>query len=113
MEQKQGFYYGWFITASATLTLMISNGMILSGLSVFDPVLLGEFHWTKGAYKLKDTISFLVAGFGGPAIGYLMDRYGIRPLMIAGALLSSIGYFCYQYISAIQHTYFIHLLLGL
>lgn len=102
----------WAVAFSALLMLMISNGLVVTGITAFDEALLKEFGWSRGALKFRDLLTLLLAGAFAPFIGILIDRFGVRPLMIAGSLLLALGYLAYAGIQHIGHVYLIHLLFG-
>lgn len=102
----------WVVAFSALLMLMISNGLVVTGITAFDEALLKEFGWSRGALKFRDLLTLLLAGAFAPFIGILIDRFGVRPLMIAGSLLLALGYLAYASIQHIGHVYLIHLLFG-
>lgn len=102
----------WVVAFSALLMLMISNGLVVTGITAFDEALLKEFGWSRGALKFRDLLTLLLAGAFAPFIGILIDRFGVRPLMIAGSLLLALGYLAYASIQHIGHVYLIHLVFG-
>ncbi len=108
----KSLHYGWVIVGCAFLTLMISNGMTLVGLTAFDKDLIETFGWGKGELKLREFIQFTLAGLLGPFIGALADKYGVRRLMILGMAFLAAGLFAYSYIESLTHIYLIHILLG-
>ena len=80
-------YFPWVIAILASLILMTSNGMSISGLSVFDESLLQEFGWNRGELKFRDMVTLGVTGLAAPLMGILIDRYGVRACLLAGWLL--------------------------
>ncbi len=113
MPERQRFFYGWVIVFAAFVALLISNGLVLGGISVFDEALLGEFGWDVGPLKFRDLITFIVAGFGAAGAGALADRIGVRPLIVAGALFLSAGFFLYTRVDSLGVMYAAHVLFGL
>lgn len=102
----------WVVAFSALLMLMISNGLVVTGITAFDEALLQEFGWSRGALKFRDLLTLLLAGAFAPFVGILIDRFGVRPLMIVGSLLLALGYLAYAAIQHILHVYLIHLVFG-
>ena len=84
-------HYHWVIAGSALFTLFVTNGITIGGLSVFDESLLQTFGWTRGALKFRDLLTLAIAGLIGPLAGALADRFGVRPLMAAGAVVLALG----------------------
>ncbi|MDW8480202.1 MAG: MFS transporter [Xanthomonadales bacterium] len=103
----------WAVAGAALLMLMISNGLVVTGITAFDEALLAEFGWSRGALKFRDLLTLLLAGAFAPFVGILIDRLGVRPLMIAGGLLLAASYLAYSAIASLGHVYAIHLVFGL
>lgn len=100
--------FPWIIAGAALVMLMISNGMVITGITAFDEALIDEFGWGRGSLKFRDLLTFLIAGAIAPFLGVLIDRLGVRPLMIAGSVLLAGSYLAYTQIGHITHVYIIH-----
>ena len=112
-DQRPGLFYGWVIVFAAFVALLISNGLVLGGISVFDEELLGEFGWDVGPLKFRDLITFVVAGFGAAGAGAIADKHGVRPMIVVGALFLSAGFFLYTRVDSLAVVYAAHVLFGL
>ncbi len=106
----RGSSYGWIIAACAMLALWVTNGLIIPGITAFDPSLLEEFGWSRGTLKFRGLITFVLAGLLGPLAGALADRYGVRRFMIFGAALLAVCCMLYGRIQSAAHMYAIHAL---
>jgi MFS family permease len=113
---SRGLYYGWIIAVSAGFILLVTNGMTLGGLNVFDKPLLAALGEAAGepvrldAFKLRDAVTLFVSGLMAPFAGAAADRFGVRPLMVAGALMLAAGYFLYSSVTSLTGIYWIHVL---
>lgn len=101
-------FYGWIIAGCAFLVLLVTNGIIISGITAFDPALLAEFGWSRGALKFRDLLTFVLAGLIAPIGGALADRFGVRPLMTAGAVLLALCLVGYAQITSAAGMYLAH-----
>ena len=106
-------YFPWLMALLACLSLMVSNGMSISGLSVFDESLLGEFGWSRGELKFRDMITLGVTAVMAPVLGVFLDRYGVRACMIVGWVLLIVAYVFYGNIQSLSDMYWVHALLGI
>ena len=88
-------WYPWLVAVVGMLALFLSNGMTATGVTIFDPALLGEFGWSRGAFKFTDTIKFVLTALMAPFIGILIDRMNPRWLLMTGCALLTLGYFGY------------------
>jgi MFS family permease len=115
-KDGSGLYYGWIIAVTSGVILLITNGMALSGLNVFDKPLLEALSAASGApvslaaLKARDAITLGVSGLMAPLAGAAADRFGVRPLMLIGAVLLSAGYFLYSTADSLSSIYAIHVL---
>jgi MFS family permease len=108
-----GKIYPWVIAILALLMLMVSNGMTITGITAFDESLLKEFGWARGPFKFRDMITLLTAGTLAPFAGILIDRIGVRYLLLFGCLLLAVLYFLYGKITSLTELYLIHAGFGL
>ncbi len=100
--------YPWLMAVCAMLAMLISNGLTITGLSVFDASLLKEFGFSLGALKFRDLITLVLTGVVAPFMGILIDRVGVRVLLIAGSVLLGVAYLAYSQITALWQIYAIH-----
>ncbi len=101
-------FAAWMIALFACFALMVSNGMTISGLSVYDVVFIDEFGWKLSDIKLRDMISLAATGLLAPLVGVFIDRYGVRKCMAVGWLVLIVCYYCYSQLQTLAQMYFIH-----
>lgn len=106
-------YYAWLIALMACLCLLVSNGMTISGLPVYDESLLKVFDWDRGTLKFRDMVTFIVAGLCAPLAGVFLDRLGVRACMFFGWLLLAVAYWCYSQLDNVGQLYGIHAAFGI
>ncbi|UCF76659.1 MAG: MFS transporter [Betaproteobacteria bacterium] len=90
--KKFKLHYAWVILFSACM-LNIASRADAGSFAVFVEPLVKLFGWSRGDISIAYSVAFLV---GLPAVvimGWLGDRYGARPLMIAASLLITVGTF--------------------
>jgi MFS family permease len=106
-------FYGWWgIVLPAFVIIWITNALTLAGMNVFDAELLAELGVERGPLKFGDTIQLLVSGALAPVGGWLADRYGVRPVMVVGALLLSAGLYGYSTVDSLGDVYLMRVLTG-
>ena len=101
-------FYGWYIALVAMLTLLVSNGMTITGMTIFDPAILQEFGWSRGDLKLRDLLQLGLSGLLAPFVGSLADRMSVRKLMMAGLMLLSLCLAAYSQMTSLTHLYVIN-----
>jgi MFS family permease len=106
-------FYGWWgIVLPAFLIIWVTNALTLSGITAFDRPILEELEVSRGALKFGDTIQLLVSAILAPVGGWVADRWGVRPAMIAGALLLAAGFWGYSAIDSITDVYLLRVVTG-
>jgi len=82
--------YGWVMVAIGGLMGCVAVGAMMS-LAVFLQPIAAATGWSRAAISSAMTLNFLVMGAAGFAWGALNDRYGTRPVVLAGAVLLGLG----------------------
>jgi sugar phosphate permease len=103
-----GIFYGWYVALVAMLTLLVSNGMTITGITIFDPAILEEFGWSRGDLKFRDLLQLGLAGALAPFVGALADRLSVRKLMMSGLALLSVCGLAYSQMTSLTHLYLIN-----
>ncbi len=83
-------YYGWIIAAVTFLTLLAAAG-IRSAPGVLIIPLEREFGWTRATVSLAVAINLVLYGLAGPFAAALMDRFGVRRVMLVSLTLLAAG----------------------
>ncbi len=106
-------YFPWLMAVIAMLTLLVSNGLAITGLSVFDVSLLTEFGWSRGEYKLSGLITLLLTGLLAPFAGILIDKYGVKIFLVVGFSLLMLAYWMYSNLGGIADLYMAHVIFAI
>jgi MFS family permease len=70
---------------------MFGNGVISSGFSrLFEPI-RRDLDLTYSSMSLVFSLARTEGGFSGPLVGWMTDRFGARPMVLAGGLVAGIG----------------------
>ena len=82
-------HYAWVIVAIAGAMGFITSAMRFAAAALVphltDPA--AGFGWSYGAVTLAFSLQWIVLGLVSPYVGLLGDRYGVRKLLLLGALL--------------------------
>lgn len=79
----------WIMVVMATLgTMCCSTSVVLINVGVFMKPLADAFGWSRGAIALSLSIGALSMALSNPFVGRLIDRFGVRPVLIT----SLVGY---------------------
>ena len=89
-DRLRRLHYGWIVAGVTFLTLLAAAG-IRSTPGVLIIPLEKEFGWTRTTVSLAVSINLLLYGLFGPFAAALMDRLGVRRVMLASLALVATG----------------------
>lgn len=89
--KNRGIFYGWYIVFFGALIVAVGSGVLYHGFTVFFLPLKRDLAVSSAAISLLYGAARLEGGAEGPLVGYLIDRFGPRVLILAGVTLSGLG----------------------
>ena len=103
-------YYGWVLVMMGMCIFAMSSGTVYYTFGVYLGPIVDEMGWSRGATSVAFSIFTIVNGGSGPFIAALIQRFGVRRVMLFGQLLLTAGLLA---LSQVSHLWHIHLLYGL
>jgi MFS family permease len=98
------FFGWWVVTAGFFIQILHSSQLFLSqGAYLIE--LQAAFGWSRSSISAAFSLLRLESGFLGPLQGWMIDRFGPRPVMRVGALLFGLGFIALGQIQALWHFY--------
>ena len=89
-KQTKVFYGWWIVSACFFFSLYIGGGVFYGFTAIFEPI-ADEFGWSYTQISLAASLRGLEIGLLAPFVGLLVDRWGPRRLMFAGATIAGLG----------------------
>ena len=80
-------FYGWKIVAAATALQFLQAGLMMQSFGAYVVVLAEERGWSKTALSGAAALHQMEVALLGPALGYMLDRFGPRRFIMAGVVL--------------------------
>ena len=96
----------------AFCTLFVCAGIGFFSWPVFLKFIEADTGWGRDSLSYAAALSALAAGFISPLIGYFIDRYGTRAVMIPGAIVLSVAFVLLSRASAVYQLYLLFLATG-
>ncbi len=91
-QRRQGrLFYGWWILTVSSLLGMFGNGAISSGFPRFFEPIRQDLGISYASMSLVFSLARAEGGMGGPLVGWAVDKFGARPLVLCGGLTAGIG----------------------
>lgn len=92
-------YYGWVMVGVVSAMRMFGGGLHGYGFTVFFLPVSQDLGLNRAQTSLAFSLARAEGAIEAPLIGYLVDRFGPRPLMVAAALLAGIGYISLSWVN--------------
>ena len=109
----RNIYYGWWVVVSCFLISLYVGSITFFGFTAFFEPLVKEFGWSYTQVSLGASLRGLEMGIFALPIGFLVDRYGSRKLIISGVIASGLGLILLSFTQSLAMFYGSILLLGL
>ena len=114
-REKEGVFYGWWIVLAGSVSQAYTSGTFWQGFGAFFDPIIEQFGWsralTAGAMSLQRTESGAIS----PFVGWFIDKFGPRNVMLFGTFLTALGFILLSRIQELWQFYaaFLVLTLGL
>ena len=114
-SSRNRVFYGWWIVATAALGLFFGEPSIgVFSYSVFLKAVSRDFHVGRGAIAFAFTLHNLCTASLTPLIGFAIDRFGAKRIVVPATALVGLTAICAKLIgSALWQYYVFYLLLGI
>ena len=111
--KRPRLFFGWYIALSAYIIHVLNGGLLFHAFSAYILPLQAEFGWSRAAVSGVFSMVRAESGILGPLQGWLIDRYGPRPMMRVGVFLFGLGYLAFSYIDSLSQFYLAFALIAL
>ena len=88
----KNLYYGWWIVIACFIISLYVSGITFLGFTAFFEPIHREFGWSYTQISFAASLRGLEMGIFAPIVGFLVDRFGSRKLLLSGAIITGIGY---------------------
>jgi len=85
-QNKAKFFYGWWIVVGSIIGLSLGYSVISMSFGTFIKAFETSFGWTRGQISFGPTIIGITAIFFFPYVGRLVDKHGVRKILIPSTL---------------------------
>ena len=106
VRKETRLFYGWWIVIIGCILDAVKGGTFNSGFSLYFLPVLTELNLSRAATSLPFSLAKLESAIQGPLIGYLIDRFDLRVMLVLGTLLAGGGFV----LLSLTHSYLTFLL---
>jgi MFS family permease len=85
-------FYGWWIVIIGCVQDAVKGGTFNTGFTLYFLPILTELHLSRAATSLPFSLAKLESALEGPLVGYLIDRFDVRVMLVIGTTLAGLGF---------------------
>ena len=103
-------FYGWRMIGLVSAIRVVGGGLHQFGFTVFFLPISQDLGIGRAAMSLAFSLSRAQGAIEAPLVGYLIDRYGPRPILVTAVFLAGVGYILLSWVNS--YTSFMIVYLG-
>ncbi|MEO8541956.1 MAG: MFS transporter [Burkholderiaceae bacterium] len=85
-------FYGWRIASAAAILQFLQSALLLQSFGAYVAILSEQRGWSKTALSGAAALQSVESAILGPALGWLLDRFGPRAMVQVGMLVFGSGF---------------------
>ena len=109
----KNLYYGWWIVLACFIINLYVGGVIYFSFTAFFEPIQHEFGWSYTQISLAASLRGLEMGIFAPIVGFLVDRFGSRKLLLGGMIVIGIGLVLLSFTQSLLMFYLCFLFIAL
>ena len=102
-------FYGWRMVGLVSLIRVVGGGLHQFGFTVFFLPISQDLNISRAATSLAFSLSRAQGAVIAPLVGYFIDRYGPRPILVTAVFLAGIGYILLSWVHSYTHFMIVYL----
>ncbi len=87
LQRLLPFYYGWVVVGASGTAVFARMAPNITTLTIFILPLSAEFGWSRTLISGSVSVGALAALVLSPAVGWCIDRFGARPVLVVSVLV--------------------------
>ena len=99
-------YYGWWVVGGAFMLLFCAAGTGFYAFPVMFDAIIRDTGWSRTAVSASLAISLFFSGILAPLVGLLINKFGIKWVVIIGSVIAGTGFYLLSTVSYLWQLYF-------
>ena len=110
---ERKLFYGWWIVAAGSFSQAYTSGAFWQGFGAFFDPIVEQFGWSRATTSAAVSIQRTESGAVAPFVGFFIDRFGPRKVMLGGIVATGLGFILLSRVDTLWQFYGAFLLLSL
>lgn len=102
-------FYGWRMIGLVSAIRVVGGGLHQYGFTVFFLPISQDLGMSRAATSLAFSLARAQGAIEAPLVGYLIDRFGPRPIIVTAAFLAGVGYILLSWVNSYASFLFVYL----
>ena len=112
LSRRLPFYYGWVVLGSAGSSMFVRNAAGSLTFAVFVPLIADDTGWSRALIGGAAAVGGLLATGASPPVGWAIDRYGARVVLVLGIIIIGISTMAMAWLSVHIAIFYAALAIG-
>lgn len=104
-DEDRGVFYGWWIVIAGSISQGYTSGAFWQGFGAFFDPIIEQFGWSRAVTSAAVSIQRTESGMVSPFVGWFIDRFGPRNVMLAGIIVTGLGFVMLSRINSLWQFY--------
>ena len=92
IQPRKKIFYGWWIVVAGSISQGYTSGAFWQGFGAFFDAIVEQFGWSRAVTSAAVSIQRTESGMISPFVGWFIDRFGPRNVMLVGILATGVGF---------------------
>ena len=114
-QRRQRVFHGWWVVIGGSISQGYASGTFWQGFGAFFDPIVEQFGWSRATTSAAMSLQGIGSGVVSPFVGYFVDRFGPRNVMLVGTVILTLGFVLLSRIQSLWQFYaaFLVITLGL
>ena len=112
LSRRLPFYYGWLVLGSAGSSMFVRNSAGSLTFAVFVPLIADDTGWSRALIGGAAAVGGLLATGASPPVGWAIDRYGARVVLVLGLVIIGLSTMAMAWLSVHIAIFYAALAIG-
>lgn len=104
-------FYGWWIAIAGSVSQAYTAGAFWQGFGAFFDPIVEQFGWSRATTAAAVSIQRTETGMVAPFVGWFVNRFGPRRVMLVGVLITGLGFILLGQIQELWQFYAVFVLI--